>query len=213
MKLCRSTVVMLAILGLAACSSTSSSSPSSPSPTTITDSSEVTIETTESAAPEGVTSTFTAEVWAEHSIWPQDLQFSHALAGGVTSMQVLPGSANLFGGRSVILKNVWSRSVQGMKFPGAKYGMKMSGGENPMRVCGEKNRTPSTHMANFAGYRAGWIKALEYQYEWDQFTAKRKQGDPAAKPPKRDLELETLAAALRGDILLQMHCYRADEMM
>jgi imidazolonepropionase-like amidohydrolase len=155
----------------------------------------------------------TAEVWAEHSIWPQDPAFSRALAGGVTAMQILPGSANLFGGRSVVVKNVWSRSVQGMKFPGARQGVKMACGENPKRVYGEKNRSPATRMGNFAGYRAGWIKALEYQYEWDQFEAKRKQGDPAAKPPKRDLELETLAGALRGDILVQMHCYRADEMM
>jgi imidazolonepropionase-like amidohydrolase len=155
----------------------------------------------------------TAEVWAEHSVWPQDPQFARALAAGVTAMQILPGSANLFGGRSVIVKNVWSRSVQGMKFPGAKYGLKMACGENPMRVYGEKNRTPATRMANFAGYRAGWLKALEYQYEWDQFNAKRAQGDPAAKPPKRDLELDTLAAVLRGEIMVQMHCYRADEMM
>lgn len=155
----------------------------------------------------------TAEVWDEHSIWPQDPQFARALAGGVTAMEILPGSANLFGGRSVILKNVWSRSVQGMKFPGAKYGLKMACGENPIRVYGEKNRTPATRMANFAGYRAAWIKALEYQYEWDQFEAKRKKNDATAKPPKRDLELDTLAAALRGDILVQMHCYRADEMM
>lgn len=155
----------------------------------------------------------TAEVWAEHSIWPQDPAFSRALAGGVTSMQILPGSANLFGGRSVVVKNVWSRSVQGMKFPGAKQGMKMACGENPKRVYGSKNRSPATSMGNFAGYRASWIKALEYQYEWDQFETKRQKGDPAAKPPKRDLELETLAGALRGDILVQMHCYRADEMM
>jgi imidazolonepropionase-like amidohydrolase len=155
----------------------------------------------------------TAEVWAEHSVWPQDPAFSRALAGGVTTMQILPGSANLFGGRSVVLKNVWSRSVQGMKFPGAKQGVKMACGENPKRVYGEKNRSPSTRMGNFAGYRAGWLKALEYQYEWDQFEAKRKQGDPTAKPPKRDLEMETLAGALRGDIMIQMHCYRADEMM
>ncbi|MBL8643881.1 MAG: amidohydrolase [Rhodospirillaceae bacterium] len=155
----------------------------------------------------------TAEVWAEHSLWPQDPAFSRALAGGVTAMQILPGSANLIGGRSVVVKNVWSRSVQGMKFPGAKQGMKMACGENPRRVYGSKNRTPATRMGNFAGYRAAWLKALEYQYEWDQFEAKRQKGDPAAKPPKRDLELETLAGALRGDILVQMHCYRADEMM
>jgi imidazolonepropionase-like amidohydrolase len=155
----------------------------------------------------------TAEVWAEHSVWPQDPAFSRALAGGVTTMQILPGSANLIGGRSVVLKNVWSRSVQGMKFPGAKQGMKMACGENPKRVYGSKNRAPATRMGNFAGYRTAWIKALEYQYEWDQFEQKRQKGDPAAKPPKRDLELETLAGALRGDILVQMHCYRADEMM
>ncbi|MDX2225258.1 MAG: amidohydrolase [Rhodospirillaceae bacterium] len=154
----------------------------------------------------------TAEVWAEHSVWPQDPGFLRAIAGGVTSQQILVGSANLFGGRSVVLKSVWSRTVQGMKFPGAKHGLKMACGENPKRVYGGKNRSPSTSMANFAGYRAGWIKALEYQFEWDQFRAKQKQGDPAAKPPKIDMELETLAGALRGDILVQMHCYRGDEM-
>ena len=57
------------------------------------------------------TSPVTAEVWAEHSVWPQDPQFPLALAGGVTTLQILPGSANLFGGRSVILKNVSSRTV------------------------------------------------------------------------------------------------------
>ena len=61
----------------------------------------------------------TAEVWAEHGAWPQDPGFVRALAGGVTSMQILPGSANLFGGRGVTVKNVLSRTVQGMKFPDA----------------------------------------------------------------------------------------------
>jgi imidazolonepropionase-like amidohydrolase len=65
----------------------------------------------------------TAQVWAEHSIWPQDPGFQHALAGGVTTLQILPGSANLFGGRSAIIKNVWSDTAQGMKFPGAPYGL------------------------------------------------------------------------------------------
>ena len=83
------------------------------------------------------------EVWAEHSVWPQDPGFSRALAnGGVTALQVLPGSANLFGGRSVTLKNVPARTVQGMKFPGAPYGLKMACGENPKRVYGSKGNMP-----------------------------------------------------------------------
>ena len=83
-----------------------------------------------------VSAPVTAEVWAEHGIWPQDPGFARALAGGVTTLQILPGSANLFGGRGVIVKNVPARTVQGMKFPGAPYALKMACGENPKRVYG-----------------------------------------------------------------------------
>ena len=140
----------------------------------------------------------TPEVWAEHSVWPQDPGFTRALAnGGVTSLQILPGSSNLMGGRSVTLKNVPSRTVQGMKFPGAPYGLKMACGENPKRVYGEKGRAPMTRMGNFALDRQAWLDAREYA-----------DGDRK----KRDLAKETLAGVLDGDILVQNHCYRADEM-
>ncbi|MGD8325549.1 MAG: amidohydrolase [Sphingomonadales bacterium] len=152
----------------------------------------------------------TADVWAEHSVWPQDPGFGRALAGGVTAMQILPGSANLVGGRSVTVKNVSSRTVQGMKFPGAPYGMKMACGENPKRVY--KSRGPSTRMGNFAGYREAWIKAQGYKESWDEYEQKVADGKSDAKPPKRDLELETLAGVLSGDIIVHMHCYRGDEM-
>lgn len=147
----------------------------------------------------------TPNVWAEHSVWPQDPQFPRNLAGGVTTLQVLPGSANLIGGRSVVLKVVPARTVQGMKFPGAKYGLKMACGENPKRVYA--NRGPSTRMGNVAGYRAAWIAAEQYRRKWDKWNADHK-GDP----PERDLGNETLAEVLRGNILVHNHCYRADEM-
>ncbi len=150
----------------------------------------------------------TAEVWAEHSVWPQDPGFTRALEGGITTMQVLPGSANLFGGRSVTLKNVPSRTVQGMKFPGAPYGLKMACGENPKRVYGNRGG-PATRMGNVAGYRSAWIRASAYRDRWDRW----EQGgrDPKTSPD-RDLELETLAGVLRGEILVHNHCYRGDEM-
>jgi imidazolonepropionase-like amidohydrolase len=147
----------------------------------------------------------TPQVWAEHSVWPQDPQFPRVLAGGVTTLQVLPGSANLIGGRSVVLKVVPGRTVQSMKFPGAKYGLKMACGENPKRVY--QNRGPSTRMGNVAGYRSAWINAEAYRRKWDKWNADHK-GDP----PQRDLGNETLAEVLRGNILVHNHCYRADEM-
>lgn len=144
----------------------------------------------------------TPNVWAEHSVWPQDPGFSRALAnGGITALQILPGSANLMGGRAVTLKNVASRTVQGMKFPGAPYGFKMACGENPKRVYGGKGRLPSTRMGNFAVNRATWIKAQEYRRKRD-----------AGKLETRDLGMETLAGVLDGEILVHNHCYRADEM-
>lgn len=158
------------------------------------------------------TAPVTAEVWAEHSVWPQDPQFALALAGGVTSLQILPGSANLIGGRGVTLKNVPSRTAQGMKFPGAPYGLKMACGENPKRVYGGKGKAPSTRMGNVAGYRAAWIDATEYRDKWQRYDEKVKKGEEA-EPPKRDLKLETLAGVLAGEILVHNHCYRADEMV
>ena len=162
----------------------------------------------------------TAQVWAEHSIWPQDPGFSRALAGGVTSMQLLPGSANLMGGRGVTIKNVPSVSYQGMKCPGAPHGLKMACGENPKRVYGDRNQAPSTRMGNVAGYRAEWIAAQKYIRDWDEYEKGRADGNKSAKSaeaataePVRDLKLETLAGVLKGEILVHMHCYRADEML
>ncbi|HXG99590.1 MAG TPA: amidohydrolase family protein [Sphingomicrobium sp.] len=146
------------------------------------------------------------EVWAEHSVWPQDPGFSRALAnGGVTALQILPGSANLFGGRSVVLKNVQARTMQGMKFPGAPYGLKMACGENPKRVYGTKGG-PATRMGNIAVTRATFLKAKEYKTKWDKYDA------DGGEMPSRDLAMETLRGVLAGEIIVHNHCYRADEM-
>ena len=138
----------------------------------------------------------TPHVWAEHSVWTQDTQMPLALKGGITTFHVLPGSANLFGGRGVTLKNIWSRTVQGMKFPNAPYTLKMACGENPKRVYG-RSSGPSTRMGNVAGYRKAWIQAQEYKDK---------------ENPVRDLKLETLSGVLEGKILVQNHCYRGEEM-
>ncbi|WP_459663248.1 amidohydrolase [Novosphingobium sp. 11B] len=145
-----------------------------------------------------MTSPTTPDVWAEHSVWPQDPGFTRALInGGVTTLQILPGSGNLIGGRAVTLKNVPSRTVQGMKYPGAPYSLKMACGENPKRVYGARNQKPMTRMGNFSVDRQAWIDAKQYM-----------DGDHA----ERDLGKDTLEGVLKGEILVQNHCYRADEM-
>ncbi|MDQ7811613.1 amidohydrolase [Brevundimonas sp.] len=149
----------------------------------------------------------TAQVWAEHSIWPQDPGFNAARAGGVTTLQILPGSANLFGGRGVTVRNIPSVTMQGMKMPDAPYGLKMACGENPSRVYGGRNSSPATGMGNVAGYRAAFIAAREYKAKWDKW---REDGE--GSPPTRNLQMETLVGVLDGSILIQNHCYRADEM-
>ncbi|WP_147653363.1 amidohydrolase [Vulcaniibacterium gelatinicum] len=153
------------------------------------------------------TAPVTPNVWAEHSVWPQDPGFATALAGGITSLQILPGSANLIGGRGVTLKNVPATTYQAMKFPGAPWGLKMACGENPKRVYGQKSG-PATRMGNVAGYRAAFIEAAEYM-------RKRKgdgNGNGNNNGSKRDLKLDTLAGAMSGQIMVHIHCYRADEM-
>lgn len=154
----------------------------------------------------------TAGVWAEHGIWPQDPQFPLALMGGVTTLHVLPGSGNLFGGRGVTLKNVPGRAVQDMKFPGAPHSLKMACGENPKRVYGARNQMPGSRMGNLFGQRNAWIAAQGYRAKLLAYE-QAMEDEEEATLPDRDLTLETLAGVLAGDILVHNHCYRADEMM
>jgi imidazolonepropionase-like amidohydrolase len=164
----------------------------------------------------------TAGVWAEHAVWPQDPGFATALAGGVTTLQILPGSANLIGGRGVTLRNVPATTYQAMKFPGAPQGLKMACGENPKRVYGRQGQPPQTRMGNVAGYRQAFADAQDYRNQWQKYERERaefekkkpRDRDPAGQPipPKRDLRLDTLVAAMEGDVQVHVHCYRADEM-
>ena len=162
-----------------------------------------------------------SHVWAEHSVWPQDPQFPLALAGGVTTLQILPGSGNLFGGRGVTLKNVPAVTVQDMKFPGAKQSLKMACGENPKMSYGPRNQKPATRMGNIAGFRAAWAKARHALDKEEARVAKAgaaeengedSDSDEPDVPPARDLGVETLVGVLKGEIMVHNHCYRADEM-
>jgi hypothetical protein len=188
-----------------------------------------------------MTDPVTPNVWAEHAIWPQDPGFATALAGGITAMQVLPGSGNLIGGRGVTIKNVPAVTYQAMKFPGAPWGLKMACGENPKRVYGSKGSAPMTRMGNVAGYREAFLEAQTYMRSWDKYLATHKpqNEDPDnAEPeeekkhslfsrkdkdededqegkdeaPDRDLAKDTLMGVMKGEIRVHIHCYRADEM-
>ena len=158
------------------------------------------------------TSPVTADVWAEHSIWVQDPQYALALKGGVTAFHILPGSANLIGGRGVTVKNLQRNTINSMKFPDAPHSLKMACGENPKRVYGNRQQAPSTRMGNAAGYRKSWIQAEAYLNRLNEYESKSNEAKEMGYAPQRDLEMETLVGVLRDEILVHNHCYRADEM-
>ncbi len=170
----------------------------------------------------------TAYARAVDGYWPQDPQLERARAGGVTTAQILPGSANLIGGRSVVVRLLpWARSGEDARFEGAPEGLKMACGENPKRVYGDKSG-PQTRMGNVHGYRDAFQKAVEYRRSWKKYEKAKKKAaadkrrgvtpgsggkeEASADPPARDFALETLVKVLDGEILVHNHCYRADEM-
>jgi imidazolonepropionase-like amidohydrolase len=136
-----------------------------------------------------------------------------ALAGGVTSELLLHGSANMIGGQNVTIKNRFGRSREEMLFAGAPRTIKFASGENPKRVYGSRNQLPSTRMGNFEVMRQAFEDAKVYRKDWDDYDAKVANGDKTAKAPHRDLKLEALADVLRGKLLVEIHCYRADEFL
>ena len=153
-----------------------------------------------------------AEAWVEHSIRVDDPSFSRARESGITAVQILPGSANIFGGRTVVLKNVASPTVEGMKMPGAPYGMKMACGENPIFAYGTQRKAPGTTMESMAMARSAFSAAQEYRSAWQKFRNQQHAGKHA-KAPARNWQLETLVGVLDGSIRVHVHCYRSDQMV
>lgn len=182
-----------------------------------------------------MTNPVTAQVRSESAFWPQDPALWRALAGGVTTIQVLPGSGNVIGGRSFVAHLApGPTAARAMKLPGAPDGLKMACGENPKRVYGDKGAMPASRMGVVATLRATFQKAAEYRRARDKWqrdlaawtekhTAKDGEPPPPTRkpdgspddppePPPRDYALETLADVLDGKVLVHNHCYRADEM-
>jgi imidazolonepropionase-like amidohydrolase len=143
----------------------------------------------------------------------QDKAIYRALAGGVTTSLLLHGSANMIGGQAVVIKHKYGASRDAMLFPNAPGSIKFASGENPKRVYGSRDQLPSTRMGNFAVQRQALVEAQDYMREWDNYNDKVKRGDKDASPPKHDLKLQALADVLRGKLMVQIHCYRADEML
>lgn len=144
------------------------------------------------------TGPFKPEVRASDSFWPQDPTIERALAGGVTTIHVLPGSANLVGGQGVTLRLLGGLSTSEMRFADAPVTMKMACGENPKRIYGSRKQAPATRMAEVAMLRQELEKARAYK-------PKSEEG--------LDYGRDALARVLNGEILIQNHCYRADEML
>jgi len=142
-----------------------------------------------------------------------DKAIYHSLAGGVTTSLLLHGSANMIGGEALVIKHKFGLDRDDLIFPNAPRSIKFASGENPKRVYGSRNQLPSTRMGNFEVQRAALQEAKEYMRDWDAYDAKVKAGDKTAKAPKKDLKLDELADVLRGKVMVQIHCYRADEFL
>ncbi len=159
-----------------------------------------------------MTDPVTAQVRAADAVNIQDPAIPRALAGGVTTIQILPGSGNMIGGESVVIKLKQGKRLDEMLFPGAPRGIKMASGENPKRIYGRRNQMPSTRMGNFFVLRNAFVQAQNYMRRWEDYEQKRAAGQDA-EYPGRDLKMETLADVLRGRVRVHIHCYRQDEIL
>lgn len=159
------------------------------------------------------TSPITPQMMMKDAFDYQDKAVYRALAGGVTTSLLLHGSANMIGGQAIVIKHKYGAGRDEMLFPNAPRSIKFASGENPKRVYGGKEQIPSTRMGNFAVQREALVQAQDYMREWDAYNEKVKRGDKDATAPKHDLKLEALADVLRGKLMVQIHCYRADEFL
>jgi imidazolonepropionase-like amidohydrolase len=153
---------------------------------------------------------------------PEDVSIYRALAGGVTTANILHGSANSIGGQTVVLKMRWGKDAEQMVFEGAAPGIKFALGENPKRagnpvggrgaVTTTPARYPSTRMGVEDVIREAFTEAKAYKSSWDEYNARVAKGEHPL-PPRKDLKLEPLKEVLEGKRFVHSHSYRADEIL
>jgi imidazolonepropionase-like amidohydrolase len=162
----------------------------------------------------------TAEVRVADVLDQDDVNIYRQLAGGVTAVNVLHGSANVIGGQNAVIKLRWGRPPSELVMAGAPRGIKFALGENPKRPGSTPNgsgRYPGTRMGVEATLRAAFSEARSYRQEWQEYDKKLKATGVGSRDrpaqPRRDLRLETLKDILEGKVLVHAHSYRADEIL
>ncbi len=156
----------------------------------------------------------TPQVWMKEALYPEDHTILTTLAGGVTTVKTMHGSANVIGGVNVTIKLKYMARPEEMIVKGVRHQLKMALGENPKRFYGQaKGKMPMTRMGNAYVMRQAFVQAQEYKARWDEYEAKKKAGEKNLWPLKKDLKMETLKLALEKKLSVDCHTYRADEII
>jgi len=160
----------------------------------------------------------TSMVRTQDVLNPNDVDLYRALAGGVTTLNLLHGSANPIGGLNTVVKIRYGRPAREFPFPGAMPGIKFALGENVKRSStpnqpGVQRRYPNTRMGVEEVIREAFTRARDYKTRWDEYRAAVSKGQKNLLPPRRDLQLEPLVEILEGKRYVHAHCYRADEIL
>jgi imidazolonepropionase-like amidohydrolase len=151
---------------------------------------------------------------AEDAIYPNDPGIRMAVAGGVTTANIMPGSGNVIGGQTLYVK-LRGNTIDAMRVEADKVlgGLKMANGENPKRAnFGRAAMPPGTRMKLFAMQREQFLKARDYQRRWDMYRQDKKDGK-AATQPDRDPAMDTLVEVLERKRTVHFHTHRADDIM
>jgi imidazolonepropionase-like amidohydrolase len=148
---------------------------------------------------------------------PDDIDIYRDLAGGVTTANILHGSANPIGGQTIVIKLRWGQPASELPFRGAVPGIKFALGENPKRsnfsFPGQPRRYPATRMGVEETIREAFTEARDYKKEWDEYNKRIAAGEKNVIPPRRDLKLDPLVEVLEGKRYVHAHCYREDEIL
>ena len=156
-------------------------------------------------------------VTMEEVLDPDDMDIYRDLAGGVTSANILHGSANSIGGQTLVIKLRWGQPASKLPFEGAMPGIKFALGENPKRsnfsIPGQPRRYPATRMGVEETIRGAFSEARDYKKAWDDYNKRVASGEKNLIPPRRDLKLEPLVEVLEGKRYVHSHCYREDEIL